>query len=91
MSLAITVYEVPNHGDLLHRRTFEDEGPALLWSRIHREGSEHDVYPNLREPGVAFVAEDLRERDPITLVILVAMGVLLCIGLWQLASFWLSE
>jgi len=89
--LVATVYEVPGHGDLLHYRRFEDEGPALLWSRTHRKGSEHDVYPNLHDPGVAFVAEDLRERDPATIATLFAMCVLLGIGLWQLASAWLSE
>ena len=90
--LVTTVYEVPGHADLLHhRRFFEDEGPALLWARLHREGSEHDVFPNRREPGVAFVAEDLRERDVVVLVLLVAMGALLAVALWQLAAWYLSE
>jgi len=79
------VYEVPGHADLLHhRRLFEDEGPALLWARLHREGSEHDVFPNLREPGTAFVAEDLRGTDSwmvLVLVALVVTGVLLLLAL----------
>ena len=57
--LVTTGYEVPGHGTLEHRRWFEDEGPAILWQRLHREGSEHDVFPNRREPGTVFVREDL--------------------------------
>jgi hypothetical protein len=58
--LVTTTYEVPGRGLLVHRRWFEDEGPALLWQRLHREGSEHDVFPHPAGRGEAFVAEDLR-------------------------------
>ena len=72
-----TVYEVPGRADLLHhRRFFEDEGPAILWARLHREGSEHDVFPNAREPGTAFVAEDLRGSDSVLVLVGVVMAVI---------------
>ena len=75
--LVTTVYEVPGHADLLHhRRFFEDEGPALLWARLHREGSEHDVFPNRRVPGTAFVAEDLRGSDSILVLVALVMGLI---------------
>jgi len=77
-----TVYEVPGHADLLHhRRFFEDEGPALLWARLHREGSEHDVFPNAREPGTAFVAEDLRGSDSVLVLVVVVMAVMVLAAL----------
>jgi hypothetical protein len=77
-----TVYEVPGHTDLLHhRRLFEDEGPALLWARLHREGSEHDVFPNTREPGTAFVAEDLRGSDSVLVLVVVVMAVIVLAAL----------
>jgi len=80
-----TVYEVPGHADLLHhRRFFDDEGPAILWARLHREGSEHDVFPNTREPGTAFVAEDLRGSDSVLVLVGVVMAV---IALAALAAF----
>ena len=83
--LVTTVYEVPGHADLLHhRRFFDDEGPAILWARLHREGSEHDVFPNTREPGTAFVAEDLRGSDSVLVLVGVVMAV---IALAALAAF----
>jgi len=92
--LVTTLYDVPGHGELVHHRRFEDEGPALLWSRTHREGSEHDVFPNLREPGTAFVAEDFSVTDPTMLIlrlVLVVMGVLVLYGCYLLAAEYLYE
>ena len=88
--LVTTVYEVPGHAELLHhRRFFEDEGPALLWARLHREGSEHDVFPNAREPGTAFVAEDLRGSDSLLVLGAVVMAViaLAALGAFLLEAF----
>jgi hypothetical protein len=87
----VTVYEVAGQGDMMHTRFFGDEGPALLWARLHRMGSEHDVYPNLRVPGEAFVSEDLRSLDPLLGVTLVVGGGLLAVGLWQMAAWFLDE
>ena len=89
--LVTTVYDVPGRGDHLHHRRFEDEGPALLWARLHREGSEHDVYPNPNEPGAVFVGEDLREQDVVGLATVAVMAVLLAVALWRLGEAWLSE
>ena len=88
--LVTTVYDVPGHGNLLHRRHFEDEGPALLWARLHREDSEHEVFPNLREPGTAFVGEDLRGSDSVLVVVLVVMSVLALFALGTLLVRWLG-
>ena len=88
----VTVYELPDREhNVMHTRFFGEEGPALLWARLHREGSEHDVYPNVHAPGEAFVTEDLRKLDPLLLVTLAAGGGLLAYGLWQMASEFLGE
>ena len=86
----VTVYEV-GPDSLMHTRFFGDEGPALLWARLHRVGSEHEIYPNPLVPGEAFVGEDLKRVDPMLAVTLVAGGGLLAYGLWQIASeLWLE-
>ena len=88
--LVTTVYEVPGHADLLHhRRAFEEEGPAILWARLHREGSEHDVFPDRRMPGTAFVAEDLRGSDSVLVLLAVVMAliVLAALGAFLVETF----
>ena len=87
----VTVYEVDGHGDMMHTRTFGDEGPALLWARLHRVGSEHDVYPNERVPGEVFVSEDLKGVDPLLVLTLAVGGGLMAYGLWQMAAEFLDE
>ena len=54
-----TLYDVPGHGKLTHRKGFEKEGQALLFQRLHREGSVHRVVPNEVEEGQVFLEEDL--------------------------------
>ena len=78
-----TRYDVPGHGVLTHRRGFPDEGPALLFQRLRREGSEHDVIPNLREPGTAFLPDDLRHTDwPLLIALVIASGLATWTAWW---------
>jgi hypothetical protein len=58
-----THYEVPGVGIRKHRRRFEEEGKALLWQRLHREGSEHDVIPHPKDREAAFLPDDLDRTE----------------------------
>jgi len=86
-----THYDVPGHGELVHRRGFTEEGPAILWQRLHREGSEHDVVPNPLDPGSAFMPGELKAVD---WPLLVALGVASALAgwtTWVVARTWHLE
>jgi hypothetical protein len=86
-----TLYDVPGHGELVHRRNFEEEGQALLWQRLHREGSEHDVVPNPREPGKAFLPDELKSVDWLLLAILGITSALAAWTGWVVLRDWVFE
>ena len=72
-----TLYDVPGHGELLHRKGFEKEGPALLFARLHREGSVHWVVPNEIDTGQVFLREELDPRGDwlMPALMVLAMGL----------------
>src|SRR5687768_10397497 len=68
----VTTYAVVGHGLLIHRRGCPDEGKAILWQRLHPVDSEHDVIPDGRNKGFAYVPEDLSREEWYWLPILAA-------------------
>jgi hypothetical protein len=58
-----TIYEVPGHGELAHWKGFETEGQAILFSRLHKEGTSHKVVPDTMDPGKVFLWEELTKMD----------------------------
>ena len=80
--LVVTLYDVPGHGVLRHGRAFDKEGPALLFARLHREGSMHWVVPNEVETGQVFLMEELDSRGDWLIPALLA--VVACLAAWAL-------
>jgi len=58
-----TTYELPGGGIRSHHAGFETEGKAILFSRLHREGTRHDVVPHPSKPGEVFLREELAVTD----------------------------
>ncbi|APV51321.1 hypothetical protein BWI17_17495 [Betaproteobacteria bacterium GR16-43] len=58
-----SVYEIPGHGPLTHSRNFETEGQAILFSRLHKEGSVHKVVVNPADSDKVFLWDELGKTD----------------------------
>ena len=85
-----TLYDVPGHGVLRHYKVFDKEGPALLFARLHREGSMHWVVPNEVEAGQVFLMEEIHGRgDRILLALLVVAAGLAAWVVYAIAmEYW---
>lgn len=77
-----TVYDVPGHGLLHHRRGFETEEQAILWSRLHKEGSKHPVIPNAVETDKVFLREDLESTAWHWIAIIVFIAAVLAYSIY---------
>jgi hypothetical protein len=73
-----TVYEVPGHGPLTHFRGCETEGQAILFSRLHKEGSMHKVVVNAADSDKVFLWDELAKTD--WYWIYFAVVALVCLG-----------
>jgi hypothetical protein len=86
------VFEVPDRGFMKHRRGFETEGKAILWSRLHREGSVHWVVPNAIEQDQVFLLDDLKRSEWHLLALVAIVGATAAYSVYLLVvEYWLHD